>query len=346
VADVLGIDESTIPHEAGWPYHRILEGILRGEIRGLWIVATNPAHSWINQGMARDVLQRLDFLVVQDMYHTTETAGLAHLVLPAAGWGEKDGTFINSERRIGVVRKVSPAPGQALADFHVFKLVADYWGCGKIFRQWDSPESAFNLLKQLSVGQPCDFTGVENYEMLDQCGGIQWPFPDRAVSPKLPHPNFGETRLREHRLFENGKFFHSDGRARFVCESPRAFPEQPNSKYPFVLLTGRGSVAQWHTQTRTAKSAVLRKLYANELYVEINPHDSQRLGIRSGDRVEVTSQRGRLHGRAFVTPAVQPGQLFIPMHYDTTNLLTNAVFDPNSHQPAYKACAVMVKTLS
>ena len=87
VADVLGIDEATIPHEASWPYHRILEGILRGEIRGLWIVATNPAHSWINQGMARDVLERLDFLVVQDMYHITETAQLAHLVLPAAGMG-------------------------------------------------------------------------------------------------------------------------------------------------------------------------------------------------------------------------------------------------------------------
>src|SRR6185437_1342671 len=92
VADVLSIDETVIPREAGWPYHRIMEGILRGEIRGLWVVATNPAHSWINQGQARDILDRLDFLVVQDMYHTTETAQRAHLVLPAAGWREKDGT--------------------------------------------------------------------------------------------------------------------------------------------------------------------------------------------------------------------------------------------------------------
>ena len=149
VADVLGIDEATIPHEASWPYHRILEGILRGEIRGLWVVATNPAHSWINQGMARDVLERLDFLVVQDMYHTTETAQLADLVLPAAGWGEKEGTFINSERRIGVVAKGGRAPGEALADFHIFKLIADYWGCGEMFREWESPEAVFQLLKQL-----------------------------------------------------------------------------------------------------------------------------------------------------------------------------------------------------
>ncbi|MGD9646134.1 MAG: molybdopterin-dependent oxidoreductase, partial [Pirellulales bacterium] len=175
VARILEIDEAVIPREAGWPYHRIMEGILRGEIRGLWVVATNPAHSWINQGQARDILDRLEFLVVQDMYHTTETAQRAHLVLPAAGWGEKDGTFINSERRIGLTRKVRPAPGQALADFHIFRLIADYWGCGQMFRQWDSPESVFQLLKRLSQDQPCEFTGIDDYAMLDERGGVQWP---------------------------------------------------------------------------------------------------------------------------------------------------------------------------
>jgi assimilatory nitrate reductase catalytic subunit len=332
VASVLGIEESAIPREGSWPYHRILEGILRGEIRGLWIVATNPAHSWINQDMARDVLGRLDFLVVQDMYHNTETAQLAHLVLPAAGWGEKEGTFINSERRLAVVRKAARAPGMSLADFQIFKLIADYWGCGEMFRRWDSPESVFQLLKQLSAGQPCDFTGIKDYEMLERSGGIQWPFP---ATPK-------PIESQERRLFEDGRFYHPDDRSRFVCESPREIPEPPGPKFPFVLLTGRGSAAQWHTQTRTAKSAILRKLYAPELYVEINPIDSRRLGIRSGDPVTVSSQRGSLQGRALVTPAVQPGQLFIPMHYETTNLLTNAVFDPYSHQPAYKACAAAI----
>jgi assimilatory nitrate reductase catalytic subunit len=351
VADVLGIDEATIPHEASWPYHRILEGILRGEIRGLWIVATNPAHSWINQGMARDVLERLDFLVVQDMYHNTETAQLAHLVLPAAGWGEKNGTFINSERRIGVVRKVARAPGDALADFHIFRLVAEYWGCGEMFREWTSPEAVFQLLKKLSVGQPCDITGIEDYQMLERSGGIQWPYPAGSVelgagsqnsnfpTPCSPLP----APCSERRLFEDGRFHHSDGRARFLYESPRAFPEQPNSKYPFVLLTGRGSAAQWHTQTRTAKSAILRKLYSKELHVEINPLDAQRQRIRSGDRVTIQSQRGVLRGRAFVTAGIEPGQLFIPMHYPETNLLTNSSFDPYSHQPAYKACAVALE---
>ncbi len=332
VATILDIDETRIPREASWPYHRILEGILRKEIRGLWVVATNPAHSWINQGMARDVLERLDFLVVQDMYHNTETAQMADLVLPAAGWGEKEGVFINSERRIGTVAKVVRPPGQALTDFQIFKLVAEYWGCGEMFRQWSSPEATFQILKQLSAGQPCDMTGIEDYKMLRQRGGVQWPFPQDVSDDS-----------QERRLFEDGRFFHADGRAKFVAESPRPFPEQPSEKYPFVLLTGRGSAAQWHTQTRTKKSAVLRKLSAMELYVEMNPNDATSRGIRSGDLVKVRSQRGELEGRALLTPAVQPGQLFIPMHYEETNRLTHPAFDPYSHQPAYKACAVTIE---
>ncbi len=332
VAEVLNIDETKFPREASWPYHRIMEGILRGDIRGLWVVATNPAHSWINQGQARDILDRLDFLVVQDMYHTTETAQRAHLVLPAAGWGEKDGTFINSERRIGLTRKVRKAPGQALADFHIFRLIADYWGCGELFRGWDSPASVFQLLKRLSAGQPCDFTGIEDYSMLTRCGGVQWPLP--ASQP--------DSR-QERRLFGDGRFFHGDGRARFLCEAPRSLPEQPNEKYPFLLLTGRGSAAQWHTQTRTAKSAILRKLYPRDLYAEINPQDAARLAIRTGELLKIASQRGELRARALVTPTIRSGQLFLPMHYEATNVLTDAVFDPYSHQPAYKACAVSVE---
>ncbi|WP_428308275.1 molybdopterin oxidoreductase family protein [Lacipirellula sp.] len=332
VAGILAIDESRIPHEASWPYHRIMEGILRREIRGLWVVATNPAHSWTNQETARDMLSRLDFLVVQDMYHSTETARIADLVLPAAGWGEKEGTFINSERRIGVTSKVARAPGEALADFHIFKLLAEYWGCGEMFRRWESPAAAFEILKQLSAGQPCDVAGIEGYAMLRERGGVQWPYPADS-----------DEHATERRLFADGRFFHPDGRAKFICEEPRPLPEPTTSKFPFTLLTGRGSVAQWHTQTRTAKSAVLRKLYPQELYVEINPLDAAEREIGSGDLVVVASQRGEVQGRAMVTPAVQPGQLFIPMHYEATNRLTHPSFDPYSHQPSYKACAVRIE---
>lgn len=332
VAHFLHIDERRIPDRNSWAYPEIISGILKGKIKGLWVVATNPAHSWINQSQFIDILDRLEFLVVQDMYDTTETARLADLVLPAAGWGEKEGTFINSERRFGLVKKVARAPGQALADFSIFKLIADAWGAGAMFQEWDSPAAVFQILKRLSRGRPCDFTGIRDYRMLDERGGVQWPYLE------------GETTEEPHRrLFADGRFHHADGRAIFLFESPQPMPEPPTKSFPFVLLTGRGTAAQWHTQTRTQKSAVLRKLSPQNAYVEINPADARKLKIAQNQQVLVESQRGSISARAFVTPVVRPGQVFIPMHYDTVNKLTDAVFDPYSRQPSYKACAVRVR---
>ena len=333
VARTLGLDPDVIPRRNSWAYNRIIEGILREQIKGLWVVATNTAHSWINQGQARDILGRLDCLVVQDMYASTETAQMADLVLPAAAWGEKDGTFINSERRIGTIRKVARPPGQALPDFAIFKLVAEYWGCGSMFRAWESPAATFQILKRLSAGQPCDITGIAGYDMLEEQGGIQWPCADGDAPPAA---------RSERRLFEDGRYWHADGRARLLFEMPRPLPEPPTDRFPLILLTGRGSAAQWHTQTRTSKSAVLRKLYPARIYVEVNPADARERGIGTNDSVHVESRRGRIAVTAFVTRSVQPGHLFIPMHYADTNRLTDAVFDPYSKQPSYKACAVQL----
>src|SRR5439155_9420717 len=119
----------------------------------------------------------------------------AHLFLPAAGWGEKEGTLINSERRIGLVKNVRAAPGQALADFHIFRLVAEFWGCGALFEKWCSPQAAFEFLKEVSRGQPCDITGIRDYQMIEQCGGIQWPWPDAHCNLQPPPV--------ERRLFED-----------------------------------------------------------------------------------------------------------------------------------------------
>ncbi|MBS0208388.1 MAG: nitrate reductase [Planctomycetes bacterium] len=332
VAQLLDIDAGAIPTRNSWAYNEIIEGILQDKIKGLWVIATNPAHSWINQNQLSEILDRLEFLVVQDMYHTTETARRADLVLPAAAWGEKEGTFINSERRIGVIKRVSCAPGQALADFSIVRLLADAWGCGSMFRQWDSPEAVFQILKRLSAGQPCDFSGVDDYAMLDREGGIQWPL----ASSNGPI----ET---ERRLFADGKFYHPDGKARFLFEAPRPMTEPPTSEYPLVLLTGRGSASQWHTQTRTSKSAVLRKLYPQHIYVEVNPDDATRYGLQPNTWALVESQRGSVRAKTYVTSAVQPGQVFIPMHYEVTNQLTDGVFDPYSKQPSYKACAVRLR---
>lgn len=332
VAEILDLPVERITDRPSWAYDQIIEGVLAGRIRGLWVVGTNPAHSWINQNMLHDVLSRLDFLVVQDMYHTTETAQLADLLLPAAGWGEKQGTFINSERRLGVIRPVAQPPGQARPDFDIVRLLAEAWGCGDMFRNWSEPQAVFELLKKLSRGRPCDITGIADYEFLDARGGVQWPYPAT-----------GADDAPQRRLFADGQFFHADHKARFLFDAPTPIPEAPSARYPLLLLTGRGSAAQWHTQTRTAKSAVLRALAPREACVEINPVDARQAGVRSNQRVIVESQRGALCGRAFVTHCVRPGQVFIAMHDGQTNRLTLPHFDPHSRQPSYKNCAVRVR---
>lgn len=331
VADRLGIDATLIPDQRSWDYARILEGVERGEIKGLWFIATNPAHSWINQKSFHKLCEKLDFLVVQDMFMSTETAAMADLVLPAAGWGEKDGTFINSERRIGVTRKVSKAPGQALSDFYIFKLIAEYWGCDDLFAEWDTPEDAFKVLARVSKGQPCDITGISDYAMLDEFGGIQWPCQtvDMAAT-------------QQRRLFSDGKFYTDDQMARFCFDAPRAVPEAPDNEYPLILLTGRGTSAQWHTQTRTAKSEVLKRLYPKDCYVEINPKDASSLEIPSHCKVVVESRRGKLEAIAFITTSVKEGEVFLPMHYNQVNQLTHPNFDPHSKQPGYKYATVRV----
>lgn len=355
VASLLGIDAAAIPDQNSWAYDEIVQGIDDGKIKGLWMIATNASHSWIHQSKFAEILKKLDFLVVQDMYHTTETAREADLVLPAAAWGEKEGTFINSERRFGLVKKISKAPGLALSDFNIFKLVAHYWGCGAMFKDWTSPEAVFQIMKRLSKDQPCDITGIRDYRMLDECGGVQWPLAvgqveglksstveEDSMAPFDPSTLQPSPPPSERRLFEDGRFFHADGRARFIFEPPRAAPEPPDAQYPFQLLTGRGTSAQWHTQTRTSKSAVLRTLYPEKIYLEINPADARRLGIRAQQKVAVSSRRGTIRATAFLTGTVQPGQVFLPMHYEETNRLTFPAFDPYSRQPSYKACAVSI----
>lgn len=334
VADILDIDVSLIPDAPSMAYDQIVNGIHDGKIKGLWVIATNGAHSWIHQDRYKEAMEKLDYLVVQDMYTTTETVEYADLLLPAAGWAEKDGTFINSERRVGLVKKVAKAPGDALSDFNIFRLITDYWGCRDAFASWTSPEKVFQLLTKLSEGQPCDISGIKNYQQIDAQGGIQWPC--------LPQDVAGLNKDNQRRLFGDGRFYHTNQRAKFIFADPQQVAEPTDKDFPMILLTGRGSSAQWHTQTRTKKSAVLRKLYPQSIYVEIHPDDADDLGIKPNDLVLVKSRRAGVTATALVTPTVQRGQLFMPMHYAKANQLTMGSFDPYSRQPSYKFCAVAV----
>jgi len=344
VAGILGIDESVIPTEPSWAYDRIIEGINRGEIRGLWVIATNTSHSWINQSDARELLDKLDFLVVQDMYSTTETAQQADLVLPAAGWAEKEGTFINSERRLGIVKRVARAPGQALSDFFIFRAIADAWGCSSMFDRWTDPESVFEILQELTADQPCDITGVRGYEEVDG-GHVQWPYrtEDRIDSHTTGDVAGDPTAANgQRRLFADGRFFTPDGRARLLFTEPAGPPEKLSRAYPLVLLTGRGTSSQWHTGTRTSKSPTLRALAPDDTWVEIDPADAAERGISGGQVVAVRSSRGSMRARAHVTPTVGKGRVFVSMHDARTNRLTFPAFDPQSRQPSYKYAAVEV----
>ncbi len=353
VSRILEIPEENIPREPSWAYDQIIDGIESGKIKGLWVIATNPAHSWINQSKFHKVRKKLDFLVVQDMYHSTETAQTADLLLPAASWGEKGGTFINSERRIGTLKQVRHAPGQALSDFRILQLLANAWGCGEMFEKWSSPHAAFELLQQLSEGQPCDITGIQGYQHLDEQGGIQWPLPTFNVQRSTPNIEASplerstldvrrSTFKSERRLFEDHKFYTPNGRAKFLFDPPAPLPEPTCEAYPFTLLTGRGTSAQWHTQSRTNKSAVLRKLYPAELLLDLHPEDADRHGIADRDQISISSRRGTITAHAHLTTNVSPGEVFLPMHEGSTNLLTFPAFDPHSRQPSYKACAVKV----
>lgn len=332
VAAVTGIPADRIPAKPSWAYDQILDGIERGEIRALWVVATNPAHSWINQKRLRRLFDKLEFLVVQDMYHSTETAALADLILPAAGWGEKTGVFINSERRIGVVRPVSHPPGQALPDFDIVQKLAQAWGCADMFRAWTTPEAVFKLLRDCTAERPCDITGIRDYAHIEELGGIQWPHP--AAEPALRRAD------NERRLFADGRFYTADGRAKFHFDRPVPPPEVTDALYPFILLTGRGSSAQWHTQTRTSKSAILRKLYPADPWVEVHPDDAEKFYIGNHDWMLVESRRGFTRARARISTTIARGQLFLPMHDATMNRVTLDCFDPHSRQPSYKHCAV------
>lgn len=325
----LGIPLENIPSDPSLAYDQILAAAEEGKIKGLWIIATNPFHSWIDSGRLAALREKLEFLVVQDMYHTTESALAADLVLPAAAWGEKDGCFINSERRIGTLKKVREAPGIALSDFRIFRLIAHAWGCGDLFSRWTDSESAFMLLRDLTKDRPCDITGVEGYEMIDCLGGIQWPYPAENPPAEL-----------ERRLFEDGNYYTPSGKAKLLFSPPAELPEPPDAAYPFTLLTGRGTSSQWHTQSRTGKSDILKKLYPQDAYIEIHPADAARLSLKEHDTVIVRSRRGEMQAAVYLAPTVQPGQLFLPMHYPEVNRLTHPSFDPHSRQPNYKACAV------
>jgi assimilatory nitrate reductase catalytic subunit len=330
LAALWGIEETRLPAKRGLAYPDIIEAALAKKIRGLWIIATNPLVSFPNQDVLRQALSNLDFLVVQDGYHPTPTTELAHLVLPAAIWGEKEGTYTNSERRVSKVNRAVAPPGEARADFDIFLDVAEKLGCREeVYPGWRAPEDAFNEWRRVSKGRLCDYSGI-GYEMLASRGAVQWPLPEGGESAA--------------HLYADGKFQTPDGRAKLVAAHWEPFPEQPNREYPLILNTGR-TVEHWHTRTKTREAPILEHL-SPRAWLEMNPRDAKQLGLRSHQRVDVVSQRGRVAGVELrLTEITAPGQVFMPFHFFETNVneVTQSAFDPISREPNYKQCAVRVE---
>ncbi len=324
------VEEARLPAKRGLAYPDIVEAAVGKKIRALWIIATNPLVSFPNQDVLRQALSNLDFLVVQDCYHPTPTTELAHLVLPAAVWGEKEGTYTNSERRVSKVNKAVNAPGEARSDFDIFLGAAEKLGCREeLFPGWTTVEDAFEEWRQVSSGRLCDYSGI-TYRSLAEDGATQWPRPDGGVSSK--------------RLYEDGRFETPDGRARLICAEWKPFPEQPSRDYPLILNTGR-TVEHWHTRTKTGEVPILERL-SPRAWLEMNPRDAKRLGLRSHDRVDVVSSRGRVREIELrLTEIVAPGQVFMPFHFAETNVneVTQSAFDPTSREPNYKQCAIRVE---
>jgi len=307
------------------------------KIRALWIIGTNPLVSFPNIDVLKHGLSNLDFLVVQDGFHPTPTTEIADMVLPAAIWGEKEGTYTNSERRVSKVNAAVNPPGEARSDFDIFLAVAKRLGCAsEIFPSWTGPADAFDEWRRVTAGRLCDYSGI-TYAALEQHGGIQWPFP-QATSMK-------PTAAR--RLYTDGTFQTDDGRARLLPTQWAPFPEQPHAEFPLILNTGR-TVEHWHTRTKTGGISILQRM-SPRAWLEMNPVDAEKLGLKPHDRVDVISARGRVSKVELrITEIVAPGQIFLPFHFveSNANQITQSAFDPISREPNYKQCAVRVEKSS
>lgn len=334
VAALWGISVDRIPTERGLAYPDIISAVLKKKIRALWIIATNPLVSFPNIDVLKQALGELEFLVVQDCFHPTPTTELADLVLPAASWGEKEGTYTNSERRVSKVNAAVSPPGEAKSDFEIFLQLAQELNCRhELFPGWQTPRDAFEEWRRVSEGRLCDYSGM-TYEAIEEVGGIQWPYPKHADTPPE------STR----RLYTDAKFQTADGKARLFCVEWEPFPEQPTSDFPFVLNTGR-TVEHWHTRTKTGAIAILEQM-SPRAWLEMNPIDADRLSLRPHDLVDVVSTRGRVRRVELrVTEIIAPGQVFAPFHFAEWNIneVTQDIFDPISREPNFKQCAVRVE---
>ncbi|EOU1114558.1 nitrate reductase [Clostridium perfringens] len=332
VADILGMDENMLPTKPTLDYEQIIKGINKGEIKGLWVVCTNPRHSFSNNEEFKKAMKNLDFFVVQDIYEDTDSSKECDLYLPTVPAIKKEGFLINTERRLSALVPVLEKEEDELSDYEILLGIGEALGMGSLLDKWRTPEDAFKLLRECSKGMPCDITGV-SYERLRDSKGIQWPCRKGE-----------ELESDERRLFEDGKYYTPSGKAKFIFEDVTENPNATNEEFPFNLNTGRGTVGQWHTHTRTREIQAVTNIVSQKAYVDINRKDAEKLDIKENDEVLIHSSNG--HTSKFIarlTDNLKEKTLYAPIHYIETNLLTPSVFDPYSKEPSYKTVQVNIE---
>jgi assimilatory nitrate reductase catalytic subunit len=339
VAAYWGVDQ--LPENTGLTAIELFEQMRSGKIKALWIACTNPAQSMPDQTAVREALQACPFVVLQEAFHTTETAAFADLLLPAASWGEKDGTVTNSERRISHVRRAIGAPGEARSDWAITVDFAQRLekhlrpGATSLFA-FETPAQVFDEYKQLTRGRDLDLSGI-SHQLIDQLGPQQWPFPAGA-------------REGTARLYLDGVFPTASGRAQFVADPYRAAKEQRDARFPLTLITGRLR-DQWHGMSRTGTAAQLFG-HVSEAVLSLHPDELRRHRLQPGDLINLKSRRGAVILPVSSDDSVRPGQAFLPMHWGDrflkggVNTLTLPAFDPLSKQPELKHSGVRLEPVN
>lgn len=339
VAAYWGVDR--LPETPGLSAIELFEAVGSGKIKALWIACTNPAQSMPDQHKVHQALRDCPFVVVQEAFTTTETCRYADLLLPAASWGEKEGTVTNSERRVSRVRRAVAAPGEARADWSITcdfarRLEARLPAAAVGLFTFTNPEQLFEEYKVLTRRRDLDLSGLD-YALLEAHGPQQWPFPEGAQSGTP-------------RLYGDGRFPSANGRARFIAEAYQPAKEQRDRHYPLILNTGRLR-DQWHGMSRTGTAA---RLFAHveEPLLDLHPQDMAQRRLQNGQLVEVRSRRGALVVRVQADASLQQGQAFLPMHWGDRflkglgiNALTLPAFDPLSKQPELKHAGVDVQPI-
>ena len=331
IATFWGVDD--LPGKPGKVATKMFEALATGEMKAVWIVCTNPLVSLPNAHLVEEALKKAKFVIVQDISNKSDTLEYADLVLPAAGWLEKEGTMTNSDRRISHLSKVVDAPGEALPDAEIFCRFAKKMGYSGF--EYPNPAAIYDEYTKMTAGTNIDITGL-SYERLQKEGTFQWPVPskDHKGTP---------------RLFTDKVFYTPSTKAKIhTVENKVNDSETTSLDFPLILTTGRIR-DQWHTMTRTGKVNKLNQ-HIPKPFLEIHPLDAEARHIVEGDTVVVNSPRGEVRVTAKVTEDIKRGVVFLPMHwgktfgktFSRTNNLTQDVFDPVSKEPDFKYAAVQV----